>query len=134
MPSLVAEKDAKLQLGQLSQLAMHCASVVIPWSLALHAPLAAAADALQPAARLGETWWLGLRLAAGLDPSEARTTAGFESTGDSQDPCELVAEKFEASGHLEQRQGRWRLTALGIPLADAIASEFLVLDPVSPTS
>ena len=50
MPSLVAEKDAKLQLGQLSQLATHCPIVVIPWSLAFHAPLLA--DVLQPVAQV----------------------------------------------------------------------------------
>ena len=33
---------------------------------------------LDPAARLAETWWLGLRLAAGVDPEEARRTAGAE--------------------------------------------------------
>ncbi|MEM6572396.1 MAG: hypothetical protein AAF957_28530, partial [Planctomycetota bacterium] len=30
------------------------------------------------AARLAETWWLGLRLADGIDPNEASRTAGAD--------------------------------------------------------
>ena len=41
-------------------------------------PLAAgAAEELDPRERLGETWWLGLRLTEGVDPAAARATAGW---------------------------------------------------------
>lgn len=83
-------------------------------------------EELTPSARLGETWWLGLRLAEGVAPELARQTAGFE--GDA-DPAMEVARRLEASGHLEQVGGRYRLTPLGRPVADAVAREFLEGNP-----
>jgi oxygen-independent coproporphyrinogen III oxidase len=84
-------------------------------------------ERLDPASRLAETWWLGLRLAKGLEPARARRTAGFT---EDEDPAIPIAEGFESSGHLERLSGsrgedRWRLTEKGLPLADAIASKFL---------
>lgn len=84
-------------------------------------------ERLDPAGRLAETWWLGLRLAAGLDPMRARRTAGFEG---SVDPALPIAENLAETGHLERFAGpdqeeRWRLTPLGVPLADAVAAKFL---------
>tara|TARA_R110002126_G_scaffold6119_6_gene32215 strand:+ start:1574 stop:2965 length:1392 start_codon:yes stop_codon:yes gene_type:complete len=84
-------------------------------------------ERLDPASRLAETWWLGLRLAEGLEPARARRTAGFDGP---VDPALPIAHGFETSGHLERCVGpegeeRWRLTESGLPLADAIASKFL---------
>jgi len=79
-------------------------------------------EELGPRERLGETWWLGLRLTAGLEPERARRTAGFE--GD-EDPALALARRFEDEGLLEILDGRYRLSPRGRPLADAIAREFL---------
>lgn len=86
-------------------------------------------ETLGPRARLGETWWLGLRLSAGLDPARARRTAGWDAD---DDPAHELADRFVDEGLLETVRGRYRLTARGRPLADAIAREFLCPDPDSP--
>lgn len=78
-------------------------------------------------ARLGETWWLGLRLAEGLTADEARERAGLAPTVDALDPALAIAERLAAEGWLECEHGRWRLSARGLPLADALAREFLRL-------
>lgn len=73
--------------------------------------------------RLGESWWLGLRLARGVAPEEARRAAGH---AEDDDPALPVAERLREDGLLEVRDGRYRLSSRGLPLADRIASEFLV--------
>ena len=79
-------------------------------------------ETLEPEARLGETWWLGLRRKVGVCPREARSTAGYEGQGD---PALSTARRLGARGLLEESGGRWILTESGLPLADAIAREFL---------
>lgn len=79
-------------------------------------------ERLDPRARLGETWWLGLRTAEGVDPSEARRTAGFEER---DDPALATAQRLAAEGLLVERAGRFTPSARGLPLCDAIAAEFL---------
>ena len=79
-------------------------------------------ETLSPQARLGETWWLGLRLSAGIDPAEALATSGLQ---DSPEGHEAVIRSLLDTGHLERDQERLRLTPLGLPLADAVASKFL---------
>jgi oxygen-independent coproporphyrinogen-3 oxidase len=76
----------------------------------------------EPDHRLAETWWLGLRLREGLSAEEARAAAGFEGAGD---PALPVAVALEAQGLLESIDGRFRLTARGLPLADWVAKRFL---------
>lgn len=80
-------------------------------------------ETLEPDARLGETWWLGLRTMRGIDPVEARATAGVDVT---PDRAELLADRLAREGLLERVEGRYRLSERGLPLADAVAAEFLV--------
>lgn len=81
-----------------------------------------------PTARLGETWWLGLRLVEGLSAEEARARAAWSpSDREPEDPALAIAERLAHEGWLEQADGRWRLTPAGLPLADAVAREFLRL-------
>jgi oxygen-independent coproporphyrinogen-3 oxidase len=79
-------------------------------------------EELDPPRRLGETWWLGLRTSSGVDPAAARRTAGFDAE---PDPALPEAERMVASGHLEHVGDRYRLTELGLPVADAVARTFL---------
>lgn len=83
-----------------------------------------------PIQRLGETWWLGLRLGEGLDPERARATAGWAQPRD--DPAPGLAARMVEQGLLAERGGRFRLTERGLPLADAVAREFLALEAPSP--
>src|SRR5690606_26110948 len=78
-------------------------------------------------ARLGETWWLGLRRAIGVDPEEARSTAGFGDVDRDADPAAVVAEKLLGLGLLVREGERFALSERGLPLADAVAREFLGL-------
>ncbi len=91
-------------------------------------------EELAPDARLGETWWLGLRLADGVDAREARERAGFEIRGDPavEDPALREARTLEELGLLVEVDQRWRLSARGLPLADAIAVRFLVAPTSAP--
>ena len=78
-------------------------------------------------ARLAETWWLGLRLAGGVNAHEARKAARFHP--ETADPALAIAERLESQGFLERFDAddieRFRLTASGLPLADAAARQFL---------
>ena len=87
-------------------------------------------ESLDALGRLAETWWLGLRLASGVEPAEARESAAF---GAAVDPALEVAEGLASRGFLECRGGRWRLSERGLPLADALAAEFLAAarDPLA---
>jgi putative oxygen-independent coproporphyrinogen III oxidase len=80
-------------------------------------------EQLPPLERLGETWWLGLRMSRGIDPLVARRVAGLDA--DQPDPAQGIAERLAEQGFLELDQGRFRLTRRGLPVADALAREFL---------
>jgi oxygen-independent coproporphyrinogen-3 oxidase len=79
-------------------------------------------ETLAPAQSLAETWWLGLRLSAGLAPEEARRRCGF---AEASDPAEGVARELCRTGLLELEEPRYRLSARGLPLADHVARQFL---------
>jgi oxygen-independent coproporphyrinogen-3 oxidase len=81
--------------------------------------------------RLGETWWLGLRLREGLSPAEARERAEGRAWREG-DLGEAIAERLAGEGLLERSGGRYRLTERGLPLADAVAREFLELPAEAP--
>jgi oxygen-independent coproporphyrinogen-3 oxidase len=72
--------------------------------------------------RLRETWWLGLRLAAGLSPAEARARAAYDLP---EDPLERIATRLRGDGLLELRGERYCLSATGLPLGDWVARKFL---------
>jgi oxygen-independent coproporphyrinogen-3 oxidase len=76
-------------------------------------------------ARLGETWWLGLRLLEGVDPERARRSSGLDPS--SEDPALAIAARLEQQGLLRREQQRFCLRERGIPLADYVGREFLEL-------
>ena len=82
-------------------------------------------ESLPALARLGETWWLGLRLGEGVDPADARLRAGWESCN--EDPALPIVERLEQQGLLERVGTGVRLSPRGIPLADFVGREFLEL-------
>ena len=102
-------------------------------------PATAWSERLGPAQRLGETWWLGLRLAEGLGPVEARARARLDP-GD-PDGATSVARRLVEVGLLDEvapdpgtaTESRYRLSPRGLPLADAVAREFLAI-PSEPTA
>ena len=79
-------------------------------------------EKLEPAHRLGETWWLGLRLAEGLDPVAACELAGVDPGADL---CLQEAARLASEGLLMEAGGRWRLTERGLELADAVSGRLL---------
>ena len=78
-------------------------------------------EELPAAARLAETWWLGLRLRRGITAQEARERSGFEGA---DDPALPTAQALVELGLLEVSEGRFQLSESGRPLADSIASKF----------
>ena len=82
-------------------------------------------ETLEPAARLGETWWLGLRLMGGVEPEAARARSGAGPV--EARAAEQLARRMQDLGLLEERSGSYRLTRSGLPVADAVAREFLDL-------
>jgi oxygen-independent coproporphyrinogen-3 oxidase len=92
-------------------------------------------EELDPLARLGETWWLGLRTARGVVPAAALAAAVADAAGgagcglgsDGCDPAEEVARSLADEGFLERAGAAWRLSRAGLPLADAIARRFVDL-------
>jgi len=94
-----------------------------PWRAAVEAGRFPAAweETPAPSTRLGETWWLGLRTRAGVDPRRARAVAGLEGP----DPTEGVRGTLVEQGVLEPDGSRLRLSARGWPVADAIARRLL---------
>jgi coproporphyrinogen III oxidase-like Fe-S oxidoreductase len=86
---------------------------------------AAWSEALPALDRLGETWWLGLRTTRGVDPEAARRSAGLEPG--EEDPIRPIAARLVEQGLLEWAGPRVRLTRAGLPVADAVAREFLGL-------
>jgi oxygen-independent coproporphyrinogen-3 oxidase len=81
-------------------------------------------ESLDPAARLGETWWLGLRRTAGVSPAQARATANYL---EGEDPAVEIAARLVELGLLELVGASYRLTDRGRPVADRVSSEFLVI-------
>lgn len=81
-------------------------------------------------ARLGETWWLGLRLTEGLSAREAWTRAGLSDAAGIEDPSLAIVQNLAEQGWLEPVGERWRLSRKGWPVADAVAREFLRLRDV----
>ena len=79
-------------------------------------------ERLEPKHRLAETWWLGLRLSAGVDPVAARAVAGL---GPEEDVCVPIARRLASEGLLLESGGTWKLTPRGLELADAISKELL---------
>ncbi len=78
-------------------------------------------------ARLGETWWLGLRLTEGLSPVEAWSRAGLNPKTYGENPSAPIVRSLADQGWLEANGERWRLSQKGWPVADAVAREFLRL-------
>jgi oxygen-independent coproporphyrinogen-3 oxidase len=76
-----------------------------------------------PGVRLGETWWLGLRTAEGVDPAAARRAAGWPE--ELEDPSLAACKELEGSGLLERAGEAWLLSERGLPLADHVARRFL---------
>ena len=101
---------------------------VTRWRTALDAgtQTVASREELSDRARLGETWWLGLRTAEGVDPRAARRAAEVAGVwGEDDDPALAIAERLTEQGLLVREAGRYRLSERGLPLADAVAREFL---------
>lgn len=96
-----------------------------PWLRAVESGCDACewSEELPALGRLGETWWLGLRTARGVVPSQAREIAGLDRAD--ADPAEALAEELSRQGHLERAGAAWRLSPQGLPLADAVARLFL---------
>jgi oxygen-independent coproporphyrinogen-3 oxidase len=96
---------------------------VAPWrSAILSGRFPATWEETPPAGvRLGETWWLGLRMRAGLEPRSACAVAGFEGP----DPSADLRAALHEQGFLERCGERYRLSPRGRPLADAVARRFL---------
>ena len=81
-------------------------------------------ERLSPRAKLGETWWLGLRTACGVDPAEARRTAAWEEP---DDPALITARRLlELELLTRSDTDSYCLAPEAVPLADAVAAEFLV--------
>jgi oxygen-independent coproporphyrinogen-3 oxidase len=120
-PSAVSKLDGQ-RFGNTRHLADYrrgaaLARVPIAWHEAPH-----------DAARLGETWWLGLRLTEGLSPEQAWSRAGLSAWSAASDPALAIAQRLAQAELLCRAGDRWRLTERGLPVADAVAREFLRLD------
>ncbi len=81
----------------------------------------AEAERLDPAARLGETVMLGLRLAEGVNLGSLRETFGEELVARLQP----AAREMEAAGLLEVSAQHWRPTLRGMLLNNRLAAAFL---------
>jgi oxygen-independent coproporphyrinogen-3 oxidase len=96
---------------------------IVPWRAAVEAGRFPGAweETPRPEVRLGETWWLGLRTRAGVEPAAALRVADVSG----EDPTAALRAELEQRGLGESRAGRWRLSARGWPVADAIARRVL---------
>lgn len=79
-------------------------------------------ETLSPEARLGETWWLALRTAEGISPSQARARAGLQSE---DDQAEKTARELHDEGWLVHDGENYSLAEKAWTVADAIATRFL---------
>jgi oxygen-independent coproporphyrinogen-3 oxidase len=86
---------------------------------------AAEVESLGAAQRAGELAMLLLRLTCGLEYSDFADRTGFDARAIYSDPIA----RFTRAGLLESDETGVRLTPRGLPVADAIAAEFLS-DPV----
>lgn len=104
-----------------------------PWRAAIEADRPAAAWLERPNEfqRLGESWWLGLRRRTGVHSAEAAQAANVSAAAPAALRAEQQAHILIARGLLEFALGRYRLTARGWPLADAVARQFLDLSSES---
>jgi oxygen-independent coproporphyrinogen-3 oxidase len=96
---------------------------LVPWRKAMEEGRFPAAWEETPTSleRLGETWWLGLRTRAGVEPAEALATSNHTGS----DPTTVPREELIGHGLLERVESRYRLSSRGWPLADAVARQFL---------
>jgi oxygen-independent coproporphyrinogen-3 oxidase len=90
-------------------------------------------EELPPLGRLGETWWLGLRLREGVRPTAARarswlTASDGAAPTDRDDPALALARELQARGWLEEHAGAWRLQRRALAVTDAVSARFLDLD------
>jgi oxygen-independent coproporphyrinogen III oxidase len=76
---------------------------------------------LGPERQLEESWFLGLRTNAGVDPLELEREFGRELAG----PAVKVAERLVGEGSLVHEGGRFRLTARGRMVSNDVFQEFL---------
>ena len=83
-------------------------------------------ESLEPRARLAETWWLGLRLAEGVDPLAARLASGASAS--QAQAVERAAMELVEQGLLQRLGARVSLSERGLPLADAVAKRLLRID------
>ncbi len=98
------------------------------WERAIDADAGAAIEVerLDPAARLRERLWLGLRMTEGVNLAVAADALGVEpAIALAQEVRELVA-----AGWLAEGAGRLTLTDRALPVADAVASRLLTADNV----
>ena len=82
-------------------------------------------ETLSPHESLGESWWLALRTADGVDPDAACARASVPIDAD---PCRTLAAELRAGGWLEdhpERNGRLRIPEHHLPLADELSRRFL---------
>jgi len=80
-------------------------------------------ERLDPAARLGETVMLGLRLDEGVRLSDLAARTGL----DAEAVCGTAVRRLADAGLLEFDGDCFRLTDAGIPVADGVAAEFLAV-------
>lgn len=87
-------------------------------------PPTATAEVLTPEQRVGEAMWLGLRRTAGIDLDAIAARLGVPV----QRQVAGVLERQLGRGWIEVEGSRVRLTAAGLIYADAVGSDYLVVD------
>ncbi len=87
-------------------------------------PPTATAEVLTPEQRAGEAMWLGLRRTAGVDLDAIAARLGVPV----QRQVAGVLERQQGRGWIEVDGSRVRLTAAGLIYADAVGSDYLVVD------
>lgn len=100
---------------------------ITAWRRAVQAGALAAnwEETLSPSEALGETWWLGLRTARGVDAAQARQSSRFDLA---EDPCAMLAQGMIEQGWLEttaDEAARIRIPERHLPLADELSRRFL---------
>lgn len=87
-------------------------------------PPAIELETLSPRQRAGELVMLMLRLSQGVEFDDYAARSGFDARTVYAEPLQ----KLVSAGVLERDERGFRLTEAGLPVADAVASEFLVTD------